>query len=144
MTGPLIGNKAIEDAAIAFVMEYERRAGRDPEDTRYRGAAADLESSGRVIEVKAAANSVRSSGFLLLEPRQVEEALRNQHFYVYVVENVGQGDQTNFELRILGGEQLRRLIERAKERRYFEVPLPAAEYDSLSPAVAQGGSAPED
>lgn len=74
---PLIGNKAIEDAAITFVVEQERRADRKARDMRYRGAAGDLESGERVIEVKAAARFVRSSGFLMLESRQVEEAKRN-------------------------------------------------------------------
>jgi hypothetical protein len=131
VTDPLVGNKAIEDAAIAFVMEYERQARRKPRDTRYRGAPADVESTERIIEVKAAARSVRTSGFLMLEARQVEEARGNPNFYVYVVENVAQGDPAAFELRILGGDQLRKLVGRAKERRYFEVPLPAGEYDSL-------------
>lgn len=131
MIGPLIGNKLIEDAAITFVVEQERSAGRDARDMRYRGTAADLESGGRVIEVKAAARFVRSSGFLMLESRQVEEAKHNPTFYVYVVENVAQGDTALFELRVIGGEQLQRIITRAKERRYFEVPLPVAEYDTL-------------
>lgn len=133
MNDVLVGNKAIEDAAISFVVDYERRAGRNPRDSRYRGAAADLESSGRVIEVKAAARSVRSSGFLLLESRQVDEATQNENFYVYLVENAAQGDPRHFQLRILGGDLLRRLVARAKERRYFEVPLPVGEYDQLAP-----------
>jgi uncharacterized protein DUF3883 len=131
LSEPLVGNKAIEDAAIAFVMEYERRALREPRDTRYRGAPADIESSDRVIEVKAAARSVRTSGFLFLEARQIDEARRNPNFHIYVVENVAQGDPAAFELRILGGDQLRRLVARAKERRYFEVPVPVGEYDRL-------------
>lgn len=131
MIAPLIGNKAIEDAAITFVLEQERLAGREARDMRYRGAAADLESGERVIEVKAAARFVRSSGFLMLESRQVEEAKRNPNFYLYVVENVAQGDPALFELRVIGGEQLQRIIARAKERRYFEVPLPVAQYDTL-------------
>jgi hypothetical protein len=49
----LRGNKAVEDAAIAYVMERERNAGRQPVDTRYAGAPADLESPPRLIEVKA-------------------------------------------------------------------------------------------
>jgi hypothetical protein len=40
----LRGNKAIEDAAIAYVMEREREAGREPIDTRYSGAPADIEA----------------------------------------------------------------------------------------------------
>ena len=42
---PLSGNKAIEDAAIAFVLDLERQAGRSPVDRRYEKAyAADIES----------------------------------------------------------------------------------------------------
>jgi hypothetical protein len=32
---PLIGNKAVEDAAIEFVLRLEREAGRSPIDRRY-------------------------------------------------------------------------------------------------------------
>jgi hypothetical protein len=31
---PLVSNKAVEDAAIRYVMELERRAGRNPLDRR--------------------------------------------------------------------------------------------------------------
>jgi hypothetical protein len=34
----LTSNKAKEDAAVAWVMELERAAGRQPRDTRYTGA----------------------------------------------------------------------------------------------------------
>jgi hypothetical protein len=67
---------------------------------------------------------------LLMEVRQVEEALRNPHYYVYVVENVGQGDPAEFTLRVLGGTQLQRLLSRAKEYRGYSVPWPVADYDS--------------
>jgi hypothetical protein len=36
----LSGNKAIEDAAIAFVLDLERQAGRSPVDRRYEKAFA--------------------------------------------------------------------------------------------------------
>jgi hypothetical protein len=49
----LAGNKAIEAAAIEWVMELERAAGREPRDTRFAGAPADVLSPPRVIEVKA-------------------------------------------------------------------------------------------
>ncbi|MGE4029025.1 MAG: DUF3883 domain-containing protein [Thermoleophilia bacterium] len=125
----LRSNKAVEDAAIAWVMELERSAGREPVDTRYRGAPADIESPPLLIEVKAFGKSNRGFG-LWLEVRQVEEARRNPRFAVYVVENVRQGDPNLFTLKVLAGERLSRLLERAKERRYFEVPWPVADYDS--------------
>ena len=123
------GNKAIENAAIAWVVEQERRAGRQPIDTRHRGAPADIDSPPRVIEVKAFGTSNRGYD-LWLEVRQVEEARRNPSFYIYVVENVRQGDPSRFTLKVLGGDRLRRLLERAKEQRYYTVPWPVADYDS--------------
>ena len=47
-----------------------------------------------------------------------------------MVDNVRQGNSARFGLRVFGGERLARLLERAKERRYFEVPVPVAEYDT--------------
>src|SRR5438045_1342256 len=83
----LVGNKAIETAAIEWVMELERVAGREPRDTRYAGAPADIESPPRLIEVKAFGKSNR--GFeLWLETRQLDQARRNPDCFVYVVENV--------------------------------------------------------
>jgi hypothetical protein len=124
----LVGNKAIEDAAIAWVIQVELAVGRDPRDTRYQGAPADIESPPRLIEVKAFGKSTRGED-LLLESRQAEEARSNPDFYVYVVENVRQGDPARFTLRVLGGDHLRRLLARAKEYRSFGVPWPVADYD---------------
>jgi hypothetical protein len=72
----------------------------------------------------------RGDGFTWLETRQVEAARAHADFYIYLVQNVRQGDPALFTLRVFGGEQLQRLLTRAKERRYFEVPLPVREYDS--------------
>lgn len=129
---PIVGVKAVEDAAITFVIEQERRHGREARDTRHKRAAADVESSDRIIEVKAVGGWLRSSGSLPLEARQVEEARRNpQRFYVYIIENVTQGDPSKFELRVLHGDRLRAALDNAKERRYFEVPIRVAEYREL-------------
>jgi Protein NO VEIN, C-terminal len=87
----LVGNKATEDVAIAWVIQVELAAGRHPRDTRYQGAPADIESPPRLIEVKAFGKSTRGDD-LLLESRQVEQARSNADFYGYVVENVRQGD----------------------------------------------------
>ncbi len=110
-------------------MELERANGRDPSDTRYRGAPADIESPPRVIEVKAFGTSNRGYE-LLMEVSQVEEARRNPNFFVYVVENVRQGDPAEFTLRVLGGSRLQRLLERAREYSGFSVPWPVADYDA--------------
>jgi hypothetical protein len=132
----VVGNKAIEEAAVAFVMGLERQAGRHPIDRRYVASSpADIESSPRIIEVKAVGGSQRG-WFLPLEVAQVEEARRNLNFFVYVVDNVAQGDSEQFGLRVLGGALLARLLDKARERRYYEVPFPVAEYDAAPGAKA--------
>jgi hypothetical protein len=124
-----VHGRAVEHAAVAWVMEFERRAGREPVDRRYeREFPGDLESPPRIIEIKASAGSYRG-WFLPLEPVQLEHARDDPSFFLYVVENVGQGDPANFTLRILSGEHLRALTTRATERRYFEMSWPTADYD---------------
>jgi hypothetical protein len=130
--------KGIEDAAILWVMDLERLAGRAPTDTRYRGAPADIESPPRVIEVKAVSKASARGEALALEGRQVEEARRNPNFYLYVVENVRQGDPREFSLRILHGERLMRLIDRAKPWGTYSVPFPVADYDDAPRSVDLG------
>lgn len=116
-------NKEVENAAIAWVISQEEAEGRFAKDVRFTGASYDIDSPPRSIEVKAFGGSNR--GFALwLEVTQVDEAHRNANFFVYVVENVRQGDSENFTLKVLGGERLHRLLRRAKERRYYEVPWP--------------------
>jgi hypothetical protein len=126
---PLTTNKAKEDAAIAWVMELERAKGREPQDTRYKGAPADIESPPRLIEVKAFGSTTRGYD-LPLEVPQITAARGNPNFYVYVVENVGQGDPAKFTLRVLGGSRLQRLLVRAKEYRGYYIPWPVADYDA--------------
>jgi hypothetical protein len=126
---PLSGNKAVEEAAIRWVMQLERAAGRQPVDRRYDAKfPADIESPPRIIEVKAIGTSTRG-WFLPLEVKQFDKAQQAPNFYIYVVENTRQGDPTEFTLKILGGKRLHQLLARARERRYYELPWPVAHYD---------------
>lgn len=131
--GAILRGKALEDAAVAWVMEYERREGRVPVDRRYQaGFPGDIESPPRLIEVKSTATSYRG-WFLPLQPVQVEHARTDPTFHVYVVEHIGSGrDTSKFTLRILAGEHLRRLAEAAVARTSYEVPWPTADYDATA------------
>jgi hypothetical protein len=95
------------------VLYLEHKAGRDPVDTRGSGAAADVSSPPRLIEIKAYGRTARGQD-LWLEPRQVEGADRDPDFYIYVVENVRQGDPAGFTLRVLGEGRLRVLLQRRR------------------------------
>src|SRR5579884_3023287 len=124
----LRGNYAIEQAAIAWVMDLERADGREPRRTT---SPVDIESPPRLIEVKAVGkSSCRADGFLMVEFNQVNALKDNPNGYLYLVENVRQGDPSQFTLRVFGGEQLQRLLGLVKERRYYQLPLPVREYDS--------------
>jgi hypothetical protein len=103
-------NHQIENAAIHYVLAQEALEGRPGTDTRHRGAAGDVECGDRVIEVKAFGRSARGE-FLWLEVRQVEEARKNPNLWVYVVENVRQGDPDQFRLLRVGGSVLQNLLE---------------------------------
>ncbi|MQA35958.1 protein NO VEIN domain-containing protein [Modestobacter roseus] len=130
---PISGIKAIEDAAIAFVIEQETKEGRTARDTRQdNSASADLISGDRIIEVKAAGTSSRGYD-LWLEPAQYHAARADpDHSWLYLVENVRQGDPENFRLLRLGGQQLSDLLVKARRREYFTVPVPVAVHDALS------------
>ncbi|MEK6206938.1 MAG: DUF3883 domain-containing protein [Chloroflexota bacterium] len=145
----IIGNPAIEKAAIAYVIECERRHGRTARDARGSGlgGVGDVESDGRIIEVKADGGWWRT-GRLYFTPPQLREGEQNPNYYVYIVENVAQGDPSKFELRVLHGEDLQRLFAGAKVHRLY-VPVRAADYARLTrlctesePLRAEGGDTP--
>jgi hypothetical protein len=124
----LRSNRAVEDAAIEYVVALERAHGRQPRDVRFTRSPVDIESPPRLIEVKAVGASAR--GYELpFEVTQYKAALGNPDFYLYVVDNVRQGDPGQFQLRVLGGDRLQGMLARAKEFRAYTVPWPSADYD---------------
>jgi hypothetical protein len=125
--GGMVTNKEVENAAIAWVIERERAAGREAVDVRKARGPADISSPPRLIEVKS---SGRWMGSLPMEESQVEEALRNPNFYVHVVENVAEGDTSRFVLTVLNRERVCKLLERAKVYRTYWVSWRAHDYDS--------------
>jgi hypothetical protein len=126
----LVGVKAVEDAAIEYVMDLETQAGRHPEDRRYDVAfAGDIWSPPRTIEVEAVGGDQRG-WFVPLESAQYQAAGGDANFFLYVVDNVRQGDPSQFRLKVFGRDRLHRLLQNAKKREYYELPIPVAEFDS--------------
>ena len=52
-------NRQVEDADIAFMLQWEAVHGHPAHDTRGRGAAGDVASPARSIEVRACGGSAR-------------------------------------------------------------------------------------
>ena len=127
---PNMTNRQVEDAAVAYVLAWEAAEGRSARDTRGQGAAGDVAGEVRTIEVKAFGAWARGQD-LWLETRQADDATRNPNFWIYAVENVRQGDPAQFRLLQIGGDDLRAMLARAVERRYFTVAWPVAAYDHL-------------
>lgn len=92
--------------------------------------AADVESSGRIIEIKASSGwAVRSNGLIYITGPQLRRA-SDLNYYLYIVENVSQGDPSKAEIRVLHGEDLKRLCAGAKPDIYY-VPVRAGDYKKL-------------
>jgi hypothetical protein len=125
----LSGNRIIETAALMWVMEVERRAGREPVDKRSeRGFPGDLESPPRTIEIKAVGGDARGAD-LPLEESQINAATGDHEFFLYLVDNVAQKNPEQFRLRIFGGDQLQRLIRNVRRKVYYELPVPVREFE---------------
>lgn len=125
----LVSNAAIVNAAIEYVIVYETAQGRTATDARRKGAPADVKSDGRIVEMKAYGRSARGQD-LWLEARQVAEAESNPDCWVYVVDNVRQGDPVKFGLRLLGGELLAKLVAKRRVQTTYKLPFPVGEYDT--------------
>jgi hypothetical protein len=131
---PLLDRRAVEDAAIAFVLQQEAAEGRQARDVRDSTAVGDVVSGDRTVEVRAFATAVRGED-LWLEPRLYDMARAHpDRFWFYVVENVGQGDPAGFSLLRLGGDPLQRMLDSATKRRYYAVPVPVAPEDEVAAA----------
>lgn len=127
---PQAESRTVQDAAVRWVMQLERAAGRQPVDRREDPTfPGDLESGPRTIVVRALPGGSGDAA-LTLDATQFAEARRNPTFHVYVVEDTRHGDPTLFTLKVLGGTALRELLGRAWERHYFEMRWPAAHHDA--------------
>lgn len=74
----------------------------------------------------------------LMTNKQVEDGRsRPVPVHLIIVENVRQGDPKQFRVIDITGDRLVSLLERKREKRHFEVPLPVAVYDALTLPVAQ-------
>jgi hypothetical protein len=127
MTEARLTNREVEEIAIRLVLEREHAAGRHAADTRGTGAVADIEGDW-IIEIKAAGRSARGSD-LWLETGQVKAALENpERFHLVVVDQIRSGQPRILDIH---GDRLVALLERRREKHYFEVPFPTGIYDAL-------------
>jgi hypothetical protein len=130
-----LANAEIERAAIEYVLELERRAGREPVDVHLQGFPYDVSSPPRKIEVKAFGGSARGEP-VPLEDRQVKAAQEDpESFYVYVVDNVAAGDQAETAVRVLHGSVLRAMLDRAAPHITYWPTLRTSDYDQLDTGV---------
>ncbi|OGZ56687.1 MAG: hypothetical protein A3H64_03030 [Candidatus Ryanbacteria bacterium RIFCSPLOWO2_02_FULL_45_11c] len=78
--------KQAEQKAIEIVMEYEKRKGRNPLIVSRRGVGHDIESDGRMIEVKGIGESWLTYTWQSLYKNEVECLNNNpKDFYLYIV-----------------------------------------------------------
>lgn len=124
-----MSNSETERRAIEYVMEMERRHGRQPQDVRLERRPYDVSSPPRKIEVKAFGGSARGAP-IPLEERQVQAAREDPgNFYVYVVDNIASGDPSMIGIRVLYGDTLRAMLDRAVPHVTYWPTFRVADYD---------------
>ena len=135
-----MSNREVENRAIAYVIAYEKAAGRKAIDTRGdRSAQVDVVSTDPVvgqerhIEIKAYGGDGRGED-LWLEPAQVRALEEVPEPHLYVVTNVRSIDPEAIRVLDLAGEQLQAQLRVKKLREYYSVPMPVALYDALREA----------
>lgn len=130
-----MANAETERAGIEYVVKLERDAGRQPEDVHVRGFPFDVSSPPRKIEVKAFGGSARGEA-IPLEDRQVKAAREDpENFYVYVVDNIAAGDQAKIAVRVLHGQALEAMLDRATPHITYWPTLRTSDYDQLPEGV---------
>ena len=129
-----MANTETERAGIEYVVKLERDSGRQPEDVHLGGLPFDVSSPPRKIEVKAF-GSARGAP-LPLEDRQVKAAREDpENFYVYVVDNLAAEDRTRIAVRVLHGQVLRAMLDRAKPHITYWPTLRTVDYDQMAEGI---------
>jgi hypothetical protein len=129
-TTELRGPRQIEDAAIEYVIAQEQAEGRE---ARRDEDADGVVRGDRVIAVKACPTSSVGAELLLECGQYVAARDDPARSWLYLVENVAQGDPAAFRLIRIGGNRLEELLEHARERRFWTLPVPVRVYDEVTP-----------
>lgn len=87
-----LSNKEIENRAVEVVLNYELRKNRNARDVRREGRSCDVESTERIIEVKGIAKTLSNSGnWRFIQQKSVQLMLKENNFYIYIVDNLENG-----------------------------------------------------
>ena len=71
-----------------------------------------------------------------LEDRQVKAAREDpEHFYVYVVDNIAGADRGEISVRVLHGEFLKAILDRAAPHITYWPTLRTADYDQMHEGI---------
>jgi len=107
--------KDVEQKAIDFVLEYERKAGRSAKNVSRTGCGYDVLSSDRKIEVKG--DSAPKPGFENFNRYNFQALQKEDNFWLYVVYNIKAG---NPKLVVLDKNEV---LRRAKFTYSWEIPI---------------------
>lgn len=105
--------KSVEQQAIDFVVDYEKKHGRKSE-VLSEGSGYDILSKGRKIEVKGV--SKKKPSFIIFNQFNFKALQREDNFYLYIVYNID--DQP--KLLILNKNEV---LKRLKFKFTWDVPL---------------------
>lgn len=105
-----MSNKEVEDKAVELVLEYERKCGRNPISFGTKKRIYDIESSGRLIEVKGKA---KHFGIIELQ-NTIEKYRNNENYYIYLVYDINNPPKTP-KLKIIPKNIINNNLEELKK-----------------------------
>jgi len=114
--------KSVMQQAVDFVVEYEKKKGREPKALP-QGHGYDVESSGRKIEVKGASASRERPPFVRFNQYNFDALRKEKDFWLYIVYNIGKKP----ELIILDRDDI---LKRARFEYGWEIPLRKKDFGS--------------
>lgn len=93
--------KKLDAAGIQKVLEFEKRAGRDPDEMRHNNKGYDIKSWNkdvnkieRIIEVKSTSGEWGASGVKLSDSQYEKNLEEGDRYWLYVVERADRMDAT--------------------------------------------------
>lgn len=128
------GNEAVEDAAVAYVLDRERSAGRHPRDVRYQGAAGDVENPSRLIEVKPFSRSWGSLNGS--SPARFKRHDNTPTSTSTWSSTSARATRSSSRSRCSAGSGCSGLLAGVKESHSFEMPWPVADFDTTPSEVS--------
>ena len=117
--------KQVELKAIKFVMDYERKQGRNPKDVSKTGCGYDIKSNNRYIEVKG--SSLNKPSFVQFNQYNFKALQKENNFYLYIILGINDKPKSDKPKAIIFNKN--EILKKAIFYYYWEIRLKKADFE---------------